>query len=262
MEGVGQSKQPLTLEFINVIKTPTRAHLSVQTAEEARRIRAHVMKDYLQQRKRSSESRIKSPAASNLSDHLTRFRLSSAQDRKQPRSGAKEITPSEHSSTSESALKEMRALMPRDHQSLHEVVLARSLANNVSYKIPSPIDVSTPGTLALLEYYHTSFWDNSIAVNPEGKWMSVAISDSALLHALLCLVALHKFQTLGEPHSDSYFWHRGEAMRLVSKNLADPDFATSDANITAVSILSSSDNSVSIPIFLRSPLASQDSRGL
>ena len=76
--------------------------------------------------------------------------------------------------------------------------------------------------------------------------MSVAISDPAMFHATLCLVALHKVQTRGgPPQSKSYFWHRGEAMRLISQNLADPEKATSDATIGAVSILSASDNSVS-----------------
>lgn len=36
----------------------------------------------------------------------------------------------------------------------------------------------------------------------------------------------------------------GEAIRLISHNLADPGQATSDATIGAVAILSASDNSV------------------
>lgn len=101
--------------------------------------------------------------------------------------------------------------------------------------------------MTLLEYYHTSFWANSLAVNPEGKWMSVALSDPAMLHATLCLVALHKFQTHGIPLANSYYFHRGEAMRMITTRLSDPKNATSDNTIGAIAILSTSDNTVSWP---------------
>lgn len=140
--------------------------------------------------------------------------------------------------------------MPKDHRGSRDVASPVSLAKSILCSFPSPVYTSSLGTLALLEYYYHSFWDNSLAVNPEGKWMSVAISDPAIFHATLCLVALHKVQTYGGPHANSYFWHRGEAMRLISHNLADPGQATSDATIGAVAILSASDNSVSLSIFL------------
>ena len=235
-----------TLHFVDVTVTSSRA-VPVRNPEQERSIRAHVMRDYLQQKAKSPKSRNTSSALSRLSDHVNRFRLPSRPDHKRSRHGSKKLNSDQHAST-------LKPVVPKSHQSLHEVVLARSLANDTLPAVPSPINISTPGTLSLLEYYHTSFWDNSLACNPEGKWLSVAVSDSAVLHATLSLVAIHRFQTSGGPQTNSYLWHRGEAMRLVSKSLADPAHATSDATIGAVSILSTSDNSVSLPRDRQFPL--------
>ena len=248
-----QRKQPSTLHFVNVAVTPLRAHFPVRDVKDERSIRAHVMKDYLQQKLKPSKPRDTPHAVPKLSDHLTQFRLSVPGGKKRSGPAAKKARSEEHAPRSVAAPLKMRPIIPKDAQNLHETVLARPLADDVLFNIPSPISTSTPGTSALLEYYHTSYWDNSVAVNPEGKWISVAISDAAMLHATLCLVALHKFQTRGEPLANSYFWHRGEAMRLIARNLADPEQATSDATVGAVAVLSASDNSVSLSA-LTSPL--------
>ena len=241
-------RQPSTLHFVNVAVTPSRAHFPVRDAKEEKSIRAHVMKDYLRQSVRFSKPGNTAPAVSKLSDHLNHFRLPLGGKRKGSRRGTKDV--GSDGRTLASARTKTRAIMPKDHESLRDVVLSRSLANKTLSNFPSPISISTPGTIALLEYYHCSFWDNSLAVNPEGKWMAVAASDPAMFHATLCLVALHKVQTSGEPRTRSYFWHRGEAIRLISQNLADPEQATSDATIGAVAVLSASDNSVSVCIFM------------
>lgn len=236
-----------TLHFVNVAVTPSRAHIPVRDAQEERHIRAHVMKDYLQQKHKPSKLENTSPTVTKLSDHLVQFRLPSRGKQKRLRGGTKEVSSDERTSTSASAPTKMIAILPKDQQSLR-IVSPRSFANSILCNFPCPIDTATPGILALLEYYYHSFWDNSLAVNPEGKWMSTAISDPAMFHASLCLFALHKFQTRGGPQTNSYLWHRGEAMRLISQNLADPGQATSDATIGAVAILSASDNSVSLSI--------------
>lgn len=244
-----KASQASTLHFVNVAVTSSRAHIPVRDAQEERHIRAHVMKDYLQQKHKSSKLGNTSPAVSKLSDHLVQFRLPSRGKRKRLRGGTKEVSSDEHTSTSVSAPKKVIAILPKDQQSLR-VVSPRSFANSILCNFPSPINTSSPEVLTLLEYYYHSFWDNSLAVNPEGKWMSTAISDPAMFHASLCLFALHKVQTRGRPQMNSYLWHRGEAMRLISQNLADPGQVTSDATIGAVAVLSASDNSVSISIFI------------
>ena len=213
-------------------------HHSARNAMEEKNIRAHVMRHYLQHRSVATKSPLIPPAVSNFSDHMIRFPLLSRRGRKRPSAKFKRTT----SATTQKA---KRVIQPRCIQDLQEAVLAKSLEDGVFGSLPSPIDTSRTDTSALLEYYHTSFWDNSLAVNPEGQWLSVAISDPAMLHATLCLVALHKLQTHGGGDATSYFWHRGEAIRLVSKNLTEPGQAASDANIAAVAILSASDNSVS-----------------
>ena len=239
MEEAKKGTQNAALHFVNLALTSSSARLPVRNAEEERLRRSHVMKDYLRQKVQSPQSRGVTPVITSFSDHVNRFRLqNSKQSRRRTKQAAKQ-----HGSAS--SQKRSRELIPKDAQSLDEMLLARSLANDTFHNVQSPIDITTPGTLALLEYYHTSFWDNSLACNPEGQWLSVALSDPAMLHATLCLVALHKIQTHGGLEADAYFRHRGEAMRLISRSLADPAHATSDATIGAVAVLSSSDNSVS-----------------
>ena len=244
-----QAKKRMQLSsfyFVNVAVTPSRADVPVRDAKKERSIRAHVMKDYLQKNLRRPKLNITSPDVSKLSDHLIQFPLPSRAKQQRSRRRGKEVDPDVRASTSTSRPTKMRAIIPKDHHGFRDAVSARSLANNLLCKFPSTINTSTPETLTLLEYYYHSFWDNSLAVNPEGQWMSTAVSDPAMFHATLCLVALHKAQTSGEPPAKSYLWHRGEAMHLISQNLADLGQATSDATIGAVAIMSASDNSVSL----------------
>ena len=249
-ENATKGRQPSTLHFVKVAVNRSRTHFPVRDARDDRLIRAHVMNNYLQQKLLSSKPRYTSPAVAKLSDHLTQFRLSSRGKKKGSRRGSKEVISDERTLMSMSATTKTRTIMPKDPRSFADVVSARSLANRILYNFPSPINISTPGMPALVEYYYRSFWDNSLACNPEGMWMSVAVSDPAMFHATLCVVALHKFQTRGGPQASSYFWHRGEAIRLISQNLADPEQATSDATIGAVALLSAADNSVSISILI------------
>ena len=238
MEEVRDSGQTSALHFINVVVAPSWTHLPVRNTKEDRSIRSHVMKNYIQQKTLPQKSHIPSSAMSSLSDHLTQFRLPAQRSRKRSQRSIKV--------SSASARNNVGVIMSRDLQNLHDVVLAKPSANDIFPNVHSPIDTSTPGTAILLEYYHTSFWDNSLAANPEGQWMSVAVSDPAILHATLCLVALHKIQTRREQETNFFLWQRGEAMRLISKNLADPEQAISDTTIAAVAVLCASDDSVSV----------------
>lgn len=236
-----KGRQPPTLHFVKVAVSHSRPHFPVRDAREGRCIRAHVMKHYLQQKLKSSKPRSTSSAVSTLSDHVIQFRLVSQGEPKASRRGTKEVISDERTSTP----KRTRAIVPKDHQTSRDVVSAGSLAKSVLCSFPSSTN-SMAGTSALIEYYHHGFWENSIAVNPEGTMMPMALSDPVILHATLCRVALHKLQTRGGPLTSSYFWHRGEAMRLISQNLGNPGQATSDTTIGAVAILSNADNSVSL----------------
>jgi hypothetical protein len=221
-----------SLRFVTVTAKSLTQHRSELNTDEARHVRSHVMKDYLR-RQHDTPKRRSSPNISTLSDHIGRFRFSPNPARKGTRQSSETSRRRKPSSKVRPAI---RMLVPKDLRILED-----------SFALPLPIDQSTPGTMTLLEYYHTSFWANSLAVNPEGKWMSVAISDPAILHATLCLVALHKFQTKRVPLANSYFFHRGEAMRLITTHLDEPANATSDNNIGAIAVLSTSDNTLAWP---------------
>lgn len=104
------------------------------------------------------------------------------------------------------------------------------------------VDLSESETLSLLQYYHVSFIANSHACNPEGKWLSTALMDTAILHATLALVAIHWRDKVATDTSSLYFKHRGEAMKIIVRRLSMANHAISDATIGAVALLSSSDN--------------------
>ena len=239
--------QPTLLHFVNVAARASRGSLYSRNAEQGSKIRAHVMRNYLEQKSKPSTRRDRSPPVLlKLSDHLNQFRLPPQRQRKGSNRETKQAFSGAHIADPAPARVKIKTIMPKNYQVLHEPMLVKPLGTDSLFKIPTPTSISKAETSTLLEYYHTSFWDNSLACNPEGNWMSIAISDPAIFHATLCLVALHKSQTRGAPQAKSYFWHRGEAMRLISRSLADPGQATSDATILAVAVLSSSDNSVSL----------------
>ena len=221
-----------TLRFVTVSATSLKQHRSEVNTDEARHVRSHVMKDYLR-RQHDTQRRKSSPPVSTLSAHIGRFRLSS----RPARDGAKQSGESRRNAPSHKVKTTTRILVPKDPR----------LQIGDPLSMPLPIDTTTPGTMTLLEYYHTAFWSNSLAVNPEGRWLSVALSDPATLHATLCLVSLHKFQTKREPLTNSYFFHRGEAMRLITSRLNETANATSDDTIAAIAILSTSDNTLAWP---------------
>ena len=78
-------------------------------------------------------------------------------------------------------------------------------------------------------------------MNPEGKWFTYASTDPAVFHATLSLTAQHRAFAAGNVGLEEYYYHRGEAIRLVTERLGKPDEELSDATIGAVALLASSD---------------------
>ena len=80
------------------------------------------------------------------------------------------------------------------------------------------------------------------AVNPNGEWSIFFIADPAMVHAKLSLVAMHLADRTTGEITPAQIYHRGQAMRIVERRLAqDPD-AVSESTIGAIALLASLDN--------------------
>ncbi len=209
-------------------------------------VRAFVMKGYLRQKKDLEWKIAPPPVPSPIDSHMSRFRSSIPQVRVQ----APNRTKKTRSAPGFMQKPKQRQLIPapagtEDHvkqqyQRKSEVSI-HDLDSLDAFQVLS-IDLSDSETLGLLQYYYTSFWANSYACNPEGSWISVALMDSATMHATLTLVAIHRRDRFSIDLSNVYFRHRGKAMKIIASRLNDPKESLSDATIGAVAILSTSDN--------------------
>lgn len=84
---------------------------------------------------------------------------------------------------------------------------------------------------------HTVYRTNSIAVNPEGDFFHHASADSAMLHAILYLVALHRDVEFGVEDSVETLYHGRETFRIINARLKEMPNGADDATIAAVSML-------------------------
>jgi Fungal specific transcription factor domain len=82
----------------------------------------------------------------------------------------------------------------------------------------------------------TAFTMNSVAVNPEGSWLSFALTDAALLHATLSLVAYHYDITHGKEESLDSLCQKVEAIKKMNRRLSDSHQQFSDTTIATVSL--------------------------
>jgi hypothetical protein len=86
----------------------------------------------------------------------------------------------------------------------------------------------------------TTFTQDMLAIGPQKAWSSFIATDSAVLHATLSFAALHRglLLTSGEPigRFPEFWYHRGEAMRLVQTKLSASQ-AIDDALLGTVALL-------------------------
>ena len=97
---------------------------------------------------------------------------------------------------------------------------------------------------------YTTYWTNSLANNPTGVYLSFAATDPAMLHATLSLMSQHEAFMRREPPSRPFYFHRGEAIRIITERIGNDMEAVSEATIGAVAVLSVTDVSKYIPDYL------------
>lgn len=211
--------------------------------KEQKRVRSFVMRQHNTPTENQYQSTPSSKMTNNISSYKSRFRISKHQK------------PAIDQGTNGDYL---------DHQQPPNSIFSQKQESPISDDLSNPedfeqrtfgleLDTSNPFhsfplvlrdslTLQLLEYYHYSFWANSYACNPEKSWMPLAMTDSAMLHATLTLVAIHRRDCCSALLDESYFKHRGQAMKLIVERLHDSTAGISESTIGAVAILSNSDN--------------------
>jgi Fungal specific transcription factor domain len=96
----------------------------------------------------------------------------------------------------------------------------------------------------------TAYWTNSLANNPTGTFLSFAATDPALFHATLSVVCQHEGFMRRQPASRLFYFHRGEAIRIIAARIGNEVEAISDATIAAVAVLSIADVSRNLPYHL------------
>ncbi|KAL6249066.1 hypothetical protein RBB50_004129 [Rhinocladiella similis] len=226
--------------------------------KQRKSLRSFVMQDYLRQKHDPTWHFAPAKVDTRISSHIYRFRTSrpasSSTNRKRTtraRRSRDATAPSEQprrllpadAQTTQLGPSEIRDddQSPRSHSHIHDLDMLDPFQT-------LSVDLSDSNTVDLLQYYHSSFWANSYACNPEGRWISVALMDPAIIHATLCLVAIHRRDIFSISLSKDYFKHRGLAMKIIAGRLDNSAQATSDATIGAVAILSSSDHHFEWPV--------------
>jgi len=63
------------------------------------------------------------------------------------------------------------------------------------------------------------------------------MSDSALAHATLSMVAQQEETLYGREYSQDSLYHKGEVMKLINNRLRDKDHVVCNANVIAVALL-------------------------
>lgn len=228
------------LHFVTLTGPSSRNSLN---SDDHRPLRSLVMQGYLRQRNDPKWHFSPASISEDIRTHVSRFRTT----RKSSNFKPKHRTKRRRSEVVRNHLTKPRSLASAAPTSSLEHTYSPPVTPVHDLDMVDPfqtlsVDLSESETLNLLQYYHVSFWANSYACNPEGRWLSTALMDPAMLHATLSLVAIHRRDRFSLGLSKMYFKHRGEAMKIIVHRLSDTDQALRDATIGAVALLSSSDN--------------------
>jgi hypothetical protein len=84
---------------------------------------------------------------------------------------------------------------------------------------------------------NTAFTSNAFAVNYDDTWKPYSVSDAALLHATLSMVAQHSDFLTGSEESSDNLYHKGQALQLINSRLLKDKLFMSDASLTTVAVL-------------------------
>ncbi|KAF4628236.1 hypothetical protein G7Y89_g9915 [Cudoniella acicularis] len=244
------------LEFVTITGRPSEHY-----AENSKQVRVHAMRDYIRKSKNGADAviAVKNVHPEEPSRYKGRFRLNTtshnSKSKAKPKTRAtpksKDTHPRRISSTPATAI----ASQSKD---LHGDTSDQDFQKEDSFGYQqSPKRVSFLGhwldpfnTLAVqltplsergFYHYHTSYYMNSVAINPEGKFFSNVKEDPALFHSLLYLVTLHHDLHLGISESRESLYHGGEAFKIINERLRN-DQTFSVQTITAVALLANKEN--------------------
>ncbi|RFU27439.1 hypothetical protein B7463_g8899, partial [Scytalidium lignicola] len=223
----------------------------IKAAETSKRIRIHAMKNYV--RKQHQQAVIGDEKVSIDQTHTSpslykgKFKLDSWTHKAKTKSLLQQKVKAlaseqmiDTTNTPAPIIQDQEILRPRKlrQPSSPPVVISTSKVDPFDSLVIS----LQPRSEQLLVRYHTAYRTNSIAVNPEGDFFYHASADSAMLHAILYLVALHRDVEYGIQDSVECLYHGGETFRIINERLADSPGGSDDATIAAVSMLANREN--------------------
>ena len=230
----------MSLNFINVHGSGKKPWID---KGQRRRIRITVMREHVRSKQIDTNHTYRpASVSSNIQAHLSKFRSKKGEGGPSPprrqrdkHGGLQPFLSDEEGSDSARSSKSYDVQdLPRQSDP------SRTLSGIDVFQI-FPIPMADPETLALAEYYMHGYWSNSYATNPRGEWTAFAMTDSAIMHAKLSLVALHRADRLRQPLPEAYLQHRGKAIKLIHQRLNSASEALTDTSIAAVVLLASSD---------------------
>ncbi|KAH7116388.1 hypothetical protein EDB81DRAFT_701995 [Dactylonectria macrodidyma] len=236
------------LEFVTFSIPPQDAD-PTKHADSLRVIRSHAMRDHVWTQNHPSIAR-KGLGETNRtlrqqSAHMGRYRLNEKPNpvSKRPRRSNKGTTSSgdctipPQARYSNAILSELDLGSVLQHQVLHGSEVSLGTRFN-----PFNATLLNLGSKSqrLIFYYHQAYSMNIVALNFQEHCLSNAIANSALLHAILYIVATDYDLKRGESDSALSIHHGGEAVRAINMQLNNGVLA--DTTVAAVAILATREN--------------------